>query len=45
VIVDSEGEGATATFTFTGISKPDAVPDAPPEEIEPASSADGPPAT
>ena len=44
VIVDSEGEGPTATFTFTGIAKPGAVPDAPPEEIEPASSADGPPA-
>jgi ATP-dependent Clp protease ATP-binding subunit ClpC len=44
VIVDSEGEGPTATFTFTGIAKPEAVPDAPPEEIEPASSADGPPA-
>ena len=44
VIVDSEGEGATATFTFTGIAKPGAVPDAPPEEIESASSTDGPPA-
>ncbi len=44
VIVDSEGEGTTATFTFTGIAKPGAVPDAPPEEIESASSTDGPPA-
>ena len=45
VIVDSEGEGAPVTFTFTGIAKPDVVPDAPPEEIESAGSADGPPAT
>ena len=44
VIVDSEGEGAPAKFTFTGIAKPDAVPDTPPEEIESASSTDGPPA-
>jgi len=33
VIVDVEGSGETAKFTFTGVPKPDAVPDAPaPEE-------------
>jgi ATP-dependent Clp protease ATP-binding subunit ClpC len=44
VIVDSKGTGAEAKFTFTGVAKPSAVPDAPPEEVESASSADGPPA-
>ncbi len=38
VIVDVEGEGETAKFTFNGVPKPDSVPDAPPAEIagEPA---------
>ncbi|HYB46744.1 MAG TPA: hypothetical protein VED20_05200, partial [Streptosporangiaceae bacterium] len=27
VIVDAEGSGETAKFTFNGIAKPDAVPD------------------
>ncbi|HLI42725.1 MAG TPA: hypothetical protein VKV35_13930, partial [Streptosporangiaceae bacterium] len=31
VIVDVEGSGETATFTFNGVPKPDAVPDAPAE--------------
>jgi ATP-dependent Clp protease ATP-binding subunit ClpC len=42
VIVDSEGEGPTAKFTFTGVAKPESVPDAPPAEIESASSGEGP---
>jgi ATP-dependent Clp protease ATP-binding subunit ClpC len=42
VIVDSEGEGPAAKFTFTGVAKPESVPDAPPAEIESASSGEGP---
>src|ERR1700753_1847353 len=42
VIVDAEGEGPTAKFTFTGVAKPESVPDAPPAEIESASSGEGP---
>ena len=33
VIVDATGAGEEAEFTFKGVAKPDAVPDAPPEEI------------
>jgi ATP-dependent Clp protease ATP-binding subunit ClpC len=33
VIVDVEGSGETAKFTFTGVPKPDAVPDAPETEM------------
>ena len=32
VIVDVEGTGETAKFTFNGVPKPDAVPDAPAAE-------------
>ena len=38
VIVDADGEGPTAKFTFTGVAKPESVPDAPPAETESASS-------
>jgi len=34
VMVDSEGSGPDQAFTFKGVAKPDAVPDAPPTEIE-----------
>jgi ATP-dependent Clp protease ATP-binding subunit ClpC len=33
VVVDTEGEGAEATFTFRGEPKPDVVPDTPPVDI------------
>ncbi|HEY5353148.1 MAG TPA: AAA family ATPase, partial [Streptosporangiaceae bacterium] len=33
VIVDAEGTGEEAQFTFKGVPKPDAVPDALPEEV------------
>src|SRR6201995_628287 len=33
VIVDTEGSGETAKFTFTGVPKPDVVPDTPAPEI------------
>jgi len=33
VIVDVEGSGETAKFTFTGVPKPDSVPDAPATEL------------
>ena len=33
VIVDAEGSGETAKFTFTGVPKPDVVPDAPAPEM------------
>jgi ATP-dependent Clp protease ATP-binding subunit ClpC len=33
VIVDTEGTGEDAQFTFKGVPKPDAVPDAVPEEV------------
>ncbi|QVQ50964.1 ATP-dependent Clp protease ATP-binding subunit [Spiractinospora alimapuensis] len=36
VIVDTEGTGDDATFTFRGVPKPDSVPDAPPVEEQPA---------
>jgi ATP-dependent Clp protease ATP-binding subunit ClpC len=51
VIVDVEGTGENAVFSFKGVAKPDAVPDAPPAEIasepatlraiQPASRSDG----
>jgi len=41
VIVDSEGTGAEGKFTFKGVPKPSAVPDAPPEEIETKAGAGG----
>jgi ATP-dependent Clp protease ATP-binding subunit ClpC len=34
VIVDVEGTGEDAKFTFRGVAKPESVPDAPPAEIE-----------
>jgi ATP-dependent Clp protease ATP-binding subunit ClpC len=34
VIVDVEGTGEDAKFTFKGVPKPETVPDAPPAEIE-----------
>jgi ATP-dependent Clp protease ATP-binding subunit ClpC len=33
VIVDTEGSGEEVKFTFTGVPKPETMPDAPPEEI------------
>jgi ATP-dependent Clp protease ATP-binding subunit ClpC len=36
VMVDVKGTGEEAQFTFKGVPKPDAVPDAPPAEIEAA---------
>ena len=36
VLIDMEGEGEKAKFTFNGVPKPDSVPDAPPAEIEDA---------
>jgi ATP-dependent Clp protease ATP-binding subunit ClpC len=36
VMVDVKGTGEEAQFTFKGVAKPDAVPDAPPAEIEAA---------
>jgi ATP-dependent Clp protease ATP-binding subunit ClpC len=33
VVVDVEGEGAEARFTFRGEAKPDALPDAPPVDM------------
>src|ERR1700680_3862427 len=36
VMVDVKGTGEDAQFTFKGVAKPDAVPDAPPAEIEAA---------
>jgi ATP-dependent Clp protease ATP-binding subunit ClpC len=43
VIVDIEGEGETAKFTFNGVAKPDVVPDAPAAEvaIEPVATKTG----
>ena len=34
VMVDVEGSGPEGKFSFKGVAKPDAVPDAPPAEIE-----------
>ena len=34
VIVDVEGEGEEAQFSFKGVPKPESVPDAPPAEVE-----------
>jgi ATP-dependent Clp protease ATP-binding subunit ClpC len=33
VIVDTEGSGDEVKFTFTGVPKPESMPDAPPEEV------------
>jgi len=38
VIVDVEGEGEEAQFSFKGVPKPDSVPDAPPAEVESAAA-------
>jgi ATP-dependent Clp protease ATP-binding subunit ClpC len=40
VIVDVEGSGETAKFTFTGVAKPEVVPDTPASEVvtEPVST-------
>ncbi|TQN33142.1 ATP-dependent Clp protease ATP-binding subunit ClpC [Haloactinospora alba] len=36
IVVDAEGEGADATFTFSGVPKPESVPDTP--EVETTAS-------
>jgi ATP-dependent Clp protease ATP-binding subunit ClpC len=41
VIVDADGTGPEAQFVFRGEPKPDAVPDAPPTEIETRPAASG----
>jgi ATP-dependent Clp protease ATP-binding subunit ClpC len=41
VMVDADGAGPEAQFTFKGEPKPDAVPDAPPVEIETRPAASG----
>jgi ATP-dependent Clp protease ATP-binding subunit ClpC len=41
VMVDADGAGPEAQFTFRGEPKPDAVPDAPPAEIETRPAASG----
>ena len=33
VMVDVEGTGKDATFTFKGVPKPEVIPDTPPEEL------------
>jgi len=41
VVVDADGSGPEAAFTFRGEPKPDAVPDAPPVEIDTKPAASG----
>src|SRR6185437_9046810 len=41
VIVDADGKGPEAKFTFKGVAKPAAVPDAPPEDIASKASTGG----
>src|SRR6202451_3369005 len=41
VMVDVEGTGPEAQFTFTGVAKPDSVPDVPPAVIETKAAASG----
>jgi ATP-dependent Clp protease ATP-binding subunit ClpC len=41
VIVDVEGTGQDAKFTFEGVPRPDEVPDAPPAEIDSQAAAGG----
>jgi ATP-dependent Clp protease ATP-binding subunit ClpC len=41
VMVDVEGTGPEAQFTFKGVAKPDSVPDAPPVVIESKAAASG----
>ena len=41
VMVDAEGKGPEGKFVFKGVPKPDAVPDAPPAEIETKAAAAG----
>jgi ATP-dependent Clp protease ATP-binding subunit ClpC len=41
VTVDVEGTGPEAQFTFKGVPKPDAMPDAPPAEIDSKAAAGG----
>jgi ATP-dependent Clp protease ATP-binding subunit ClpC len=45
VIVDAVGSGEDREFTFTGVSKPSDVPDAPPVEVETKAGATGATAT
>ncbi len=45
VIVDAEGTGEDAKFTFNGINKPSELPDAPPVEVESKAGASGATAT
>jgi hypothetical protein len=40
-MVDVEGTGPEAQFTFKGVAKPDSVPDAPPVVIESKAAASG----
>jgi len=42
VMVDTEGTGTDGKFVFTGMPKPDALPDAPPAEREIASESKAP---
>ncbi len=39
--MDVKGTGEDAQFTFKGVPKPDAVPDAPPAEIDSKAAARG----
>jgi ATP-dependent Clp protease ATP-binding subunit ClpC len=41
VMVDAEGKGPEAVFSFKGVPKPEAVPDAPPVDIESKASTGG----
>src|SRR5258708_6332573 len=41
VMVDADATGPEATFTFKGVPKPEAVPDAPPAEIDTRPAAGG----
>jgi ATP-dependent Clp protease ATP-binding subunit ClpC len=41
VMVDAEGKGPEAVFSFKGVPKPEAVPDAPPADIESKAPAGG----
>ncbi len=40
-MVDVEGTGPDALFTFKGVAKPEAVPDAPPAAIKSKAAAAG----
>jgi hypothetical protein len=40
-MVDVEGTGQAAQFTFKGVAKPEAVPDAPPAPVKSKAAAAG----